>query len=473
MIKKIKSNLFAKVFILTAALLLCVCLLVFGILAWIMPNTYSTALNDVTDKKVLSFISEVEQSSEQNSGTMFDQFVQGSDIVKIELYDGTGVQIPPPTSELSDETQSKNRPMEAIAAEDENIPTLSNRYYFSFADSNDRYMLIVYTEATQVAELEKAFKEISPLLLLATLTIALLSSWFYSRIITKPVLKISGISQKMSDLQLEWHIKEERSDELGVLEKSLNSLSHNLSFALSELQTANKKLERDIVLEKELEQARLDFFAAASHELKTPITVIKGQLEGMILGVGAYKDHEKYLTRSLEVANILENLVQEILTISRLEKQNANANTERFDAALIVREYLYATDDLIVQKELQLEIDLPPNIYCVGSKMLMKKVFSNLIGNAIIYSPQGDSVRITAAAHGEQWIFTVENTGTHIPEDAIPHLFDAFYRVDQSRSRETGGSGLGLYIVQKILEQHGSYCVACNTQNGVRFSFTI
>lgn len=105
--------------------------------------------------------------------------------------------------------------------------------------------------------------------------------------------------------------------------------------------------------------------------------------------------------------------------------------------------------------------------------MLMEKVFSNLIGNAIKYSPQGASIRISAHMEHEQIKFSFENTGTCIPEDSIPKLFDAFYRVEQSRSRKTGGSGLGLYIVQEILHQHGSECTVCNTQAGVKFSFTI
>ncbi|MFR4875337.1 MAG: histidine kinase dimerization/phospho-acceptor domain-containing protein [Ruthenibacterium lactatiformans] len=120
-------------------------------------------------------------------------------------------------------------------------------------------------------------------------------------------------------MRLEWQLDEHRSDELGVLENSLNTLSRKLSATLEELQSANLQLQKDIEHQKVLEQAQQDFFSSASHELKTPITIIKGQLEGMLLGIGAYKDHEKYLARSLEVAATLETMVQEILTISRLE----------------------------------------------------------------------------------------------------------------------------------------------------------
>ena len=103
----------------------------------------------------------------------------------------------------------------------------------------------------------------------------------------------------------------------------------------------------------------------------------------------------------------------------------------------------------------------------------MEKVFSNLIGNAIKYSPHGADIWISALSEHGRAVFSVENMGEHIPADSIPKLFDAFYRVEQSRSRTTGGSGLGLYIVQEILHLHGSECTVCNTQAGVKFSFTI
>ena len=143
------------------------------------------------------------------------------------------------------------------------------------------------------------------------------------------------------------------------------------------------------------------------------------------------------------------------------------------DCVQIIKSYLSETEDLIAEKDLQIHLDIPPAAFINGNKMLMEKVFSNLIGNAIKYSPYGASICISTYIEQGQLCFSVENTGVHIPEDSIPKLFDAFYRVEQSRSRKTGGSGLGLYIVQEILRQHGSECRVCNTQSGVKFSFTI
>ena len=472
MIRKVKSSLFAKVFFITAAMLLCVSLLVYGLLAWLMPQTYSNRLNAVLDERAQTFISELGQVAFSDSGGLFEQFISDMEINSVELYNGNGDWIPLPTKEVDNEW-GVNIAQTAVTGLGETSPVLSNQYYFSFSDSSDRYTLVVYGEAEHISELQQSFIRILPIILLMVLTVSFVVSGLYSRMITKPVLEISRISEKMSDLQLHWTVDGKRTDELGTLGKSLNRLSRNLSAALSDLQNANRKLEADIEHEREMEQARTNFFSAVSHELKTPITIMKGQLEGMLLGIGAYKDREKYLTRTLEIANTLETMVQEILTISRLETAGADFKKDRLDCIQIIKCYLNETEDLIAQKDLQIHFDMPSPIFINGNKMLMEKVFSNLIGNAIKYSPQGADIYISALTEHERVVFSVENTGVHIPADSKHKLFDAFYRVEQSRSRKTGGSGLGLYIVQEILRQHGSVCTVCNTQSGVKFSFII
>lgn len=472
MIKKLNSSLFAKVFFITAAMLLCVSLLVYGLLAWLMPQTYSNRLNAVLDERSKDFLTELEQVAFSDSGGLFERFLQDQGIYAVELYDGNGrpVSLPDGRDLYAEESSI----MQAVTEGPyESIPVLSNQYYFSFAGSDARYMLVVYGTAEQVTQMRQSFLRILPVLFLAVLLGSLGASWLYSRMITRPVLEISRIAEEMSGLHLNWQMKERRTDELGVLEKSLNTLAQNLSAALADLQNANQKLEEDIRREKKLEQARTDFFSAVSHELKTPVTVIKGQLEGMLLGIGAYRDRDRYLARALEIAGTLETMVQEILTISRLEAAGGELKKEPFDCVEAIKRYLNETEDLIAQRELQICLELPSAVSIQGNKMLMEKVFFNLIGNAIQYSPPGASIRISGHMERGRFCFSVENSGAHIPKESIPKLFDAFYRVEQSRSRKTGGSGLGLYVTQRILMEHDSECTACNTPDGVRFSFAI
>ncbi len=472
MIEKIKSSLFAKVFLITSIILLSVSLSVFGLLAWLMPQTYSNRLNTILDQRAQGFISELEQVPFSDSGGLFDQFISDTEINSVELYNSSGDWVSLPTKEYVSEW-GVNNAQTAVSGFGETSPVLSNQYYFSFSNSSDRYTLVVYGEAEPISELQRSFIRVSPIILLMVLAVSFVVSGLYSRMITKPVLEISRISEKMSGLQLDWTVDEQRTDELGILGKSLNKLSRNLSAALSDLQNANRKLEADMEHEKEMEQARTNFFSAVSHELKTPITIMKGQLEGMLLGIGAYRDREKYLARTLGIVDTLETMVQEILTISRLETAGADFKKTPLDCIQIIKCYLNETEDLIAEKDLQIHLDMPSSIFINGNKMLMEKVFSNLIGNAVKYSSQGADIFISALTEEEHTVFSVENTGVHIPTDSLHRLFDAFYRVEQSRSRKTGGSGLGLYLVQEILRRHESVCTVCNTQFGVKFSFTI
>ena len=475
MIRKIKSSLRVKVFLITAVLLVGVSFIVYGTLAKFMPRTYSNELNAALDSRVQSFITEVSTLSMEDSAPLFDSFMRSGRIDRLELLDEEGLQVALPTEyEMTEESMDvvMEMPDDSVDLIDE-APILSNSYPIVFQNDDTEYTLLVYGAAGQIAPLRQSFTRILPLLAGIVIVVSLAASWAFSLLITKPVLDISHVSQEMAELNLNWSLGKPRTDELGILQTSLHDLSHKLITTLDDLKTANKQLALDIEHEKALEQAQLDFFSAASHELKTPITIIKGQLEGMLLGIGVYKDQGKYLARSLEVVNTMERMVREILTISRLEGSESLLQMTAFDCIPLISAYLCETDDLIAQKNLQFDVRLPDSAVVTGNRALMEKVFSNLIGNAVKYAPDGASIQITAQPTDGHYLFTIANTGSSIPEEALPKLFDAFYRVDSSRNRKTGGSGLGLYLVQKVLQRHNSQCYVGNTEDGVEFWFTL
>ena len=274
----------------------------------------------------------------------------------------------------------------------------------------------------------------------------------------------------MAELDFSWRCEENRTDELGTLAHSLNEMSQKLSASMTDLKCANEKLQADIERERALEQAQLDFFSAVSHELKTPITVIKGQTEGMILNVGYYQDRNKYLVRSLEIINTMENMVQEILTVSRMKSSKVGLKKEIIQFSDILKQEYALFEDLIIQKDIDWNENISSDLSVIGDKALIQKVINNLISNAISYSPEGSSIYLTAFAEDRAVKFMLENTGVHIPDLEIPKLFDAFYRVEHSRNKKTGGSGLGLYIVKTILEQHQAEYSITNTERGVLFT---
>ena len=297
-----------------------------------------------------------------------------------------------------------------------------------------------------------------------------MASIVYSHYVTRPVLRISDVSKRMAELDFNWKCDEKRTDELGILAHSLNEMSQKLSAAMTDLKSANEKLQADIERERALEQAQLDFFSAVSHELKTPITVIKGQTEGMILNIGDYQDRNKYLARSLEVINTMENMVQEILTVSRMKSSKVGLKKETIPFSDMLKQEYALFEDLIVQKGIEWNESITPNLCVVGDKALLQKAINNLVSNAIAYSPQDSAIYLTAFSENGTVRFLLENTGVHIPDSELPKLFDAFYRVEHSRNKGTGGSGLGLYIVKTILEQHQAEYRIENTKRGVLFT---
>ena len=468
MIKRIKDSLAAKVFLLSLLLLILCGFLTYLLIAIFMPKTYSLYLNDALAEKAQQFVSRLETVDFDSSGALFDSFIGNPDISTVELIDenGTSILLPSLQNTYTGSTV-------ILSDHDLGEPTTTQSFDFSFLNDNTQYTLIVYGNAQPVSQIRQSILQTAPLILCLIIILAAVIAFLFSRVVTKPVLRISSVAKNMSQLSLDWDCVENRTDELGVLQKSLNILSRNLSTALSDLQKANSKLQGDIEKEKALEKERMEFFSAVSHELKTPITVIKGQLEGMLLDVGAYKDHKKYLTRSLEVANTMESMVQEILTISRLETSRASIVHIHFDIAQYLQTYLSSPEDLMIRKNLTLHTDIEVPALVLGDSRLLSKVIGNLISNAIFYSPPDNDIYIAAKTQSGKFRFGIENTGVHIPNEDLSKIFEPFYRVDHSRSRQTGGSGLGLYIVQKILKQHGSECNVTNTERGVCFSFLL
>lgn len=264
---------------------------------------------------------------------------------------------------------------------------------------------------------------IVPWLSIAILTISLLSALIYSRFVTRPIVRISRISAKMSKLEFDLSCDVGRKDEIRVLANSLNELSQKLATTLEELQEANKALREDIERERELECKRLDFFTACFSEIKTPITVIEGQLEGMLRNVGDFCDRDKYLARSIAVAKKMEVMVQEILTVFRMDFSKLTLQRKIFDFSTLVRTQIEDYTQLIVQKKLLLQQNVQNDIYINGDKSLLQKVIANLISNAVHYSEVGESVYVEAHQKEHEVEFSVLNTGAHIPENALPRLF--------------------------------------------------
>ena len=343
----------------------------------------------------------------------------------------------------------------------------SKQYTVSLINGIEEYTLFATKNTKKESQIVVTLQKTLPMLSIIILFVSIIASFFYTWYMTKPINKISKLSKQMADMDFSGICSSGRTDEIGVLSDNLNTLSQKLKTTLSELQEANQKLQADIDMERRLEKQRVEFFAAASHELKTPITIIKGQLQGMLYQVGRYKDRETYLAQSLEITDTLGKMVQELLTISRLDAPGYICKKSNLNLGNLITDRITAFEDLFMQKDLTASQSISPEIYILGDMQLLQKALDNLLGNAAAYSGAGNQVLIKLWKETETTTLTIENTGAHIPDEAISKLFEPFYRVDQSRNRQTGGTGLGLYIVKTILDLHGAKIEIANTLQGV------
>ena len=208
---------------------------------------------------------------------------------------------------------------------------------------------------------------------------------------------------------------------------------------------------------KRLESLRRDFVANVSHELKTPLAAIQGFVETLLDDPNMpIATRQRFLERIARQTERLTSLVADLLVLSRLDEQGADASAEVCDFAAVVHETLRDLGPLAGRRTLRLEADLPSDtIWVRGEREALRQVASNLVDNAIKYTPEGGQVRVTLRRAGAQTEFTVVDTGIGLSPEDQERVFERFYRVDRARSREVGGTGLGLSIVKNTVRSLG------------------
>lgn len=473
MINKVRSSLTVRIFIITALILFSACGLTYTFILFATPINYSNLVNDDLNLQLGNLVSALERTTHDASTPLIEDFQKTTGFTAVinkynyEAIDTNGVVPIADDYKVTAIKQESDYGITKIFSNYLTAFSFSVTTDFTFTDSDERYMLSLFDTLDGVNYSQQAMQEVFPYIVLMILIISLLGSLFYSRYITKPVVKLSKISQKIADLDFTYKYETKRADEIGILGKNLNTLSTNLSTSIEQLRLTNQQLKLDIDRERKLERQRTTFFSAVSHELKTPITILKGQISGMLSGIDVYKDKEKYLDKSLAVTKRMEKLVQEILTISRIECDSFTLNFAPINLSDVISEQAGILKELAMQKNQIYTTKIESDIQIIADNALIMKVVSNLIANAILYSPNNSEISIILESMKKGAVLTVKNNGVTIPEEALPHLFEAFYRVDTSRNSETGGSGLGLYLVKMILDKHNFECKIIPTDDQV------
>lgn len=332
-------------------------------------------------------------------------------------------------------------------------------------------LLFLVTSLQEIKETNSALRVFYAYLGVGGILIIFLLSIFYSRMVTRPLIMLNKNAEKMKNFDFTGGEMVHRQDELGYLSNTLFQLSSKLDITLEELNQANSQLKKEIEQKEELEQLQKDFFANASHELKTPISIVRGFAEGMSDGINVGKQ-EHYVNVILEESEKMELLVQDMLDLLRLE---SNAVVLYKTPVLLSELTEYTLQKLVYQmKEKHIISRISQNEEQEISVDISKieQVVQNLLTNAIRHAEENSIIDITITGDEEFLTYSVHNKGEGIPEAYLKRIWERFFRAEASRDRKRGGTGLGLAIVKRILELHQCEYKVENKDGGVTFTLT-
>ena len=292
--------------------------------------------------------------------------------------------------------------------------------------------------------------------------------------ITRPISELTKLSEKMSDLDFEARYQSWAGNEIDVLGDNFNKMSRKLESTISELKSANNKLQKDIEDKIKIDEMRKEFLDNVSHELKTPIALIQGYAEGLNENISDDPEsREFYCEVIMDEASKMNKLVKNLLTLNQLESGKDAPVMERFDIVSLIKGVLGSMHIVIEQKEATVIFEETEPVYVWADEFKTEEVVTNYTSNALNHLDGERKVEIKVLREGDCVKLTVFNTGTPSPEEDIPNLWNKFYKVDKARTREYGGSGIGLSIVKAIVEGMNQKYGVCNYDNGVEFWFTL
>ncbi|EOO25110.1 two component system histidine kinase [Bacillus cereus VD133] len=322
--------------------------------------------------------------------------------------------------------------------------------------------IFAMTSLQPVDEAVQMIKDYYVYLIIFVLILIVLISFYYSKKIAQPLLQINDTTKKIAGLDFSETIPITTKDEIGDLSQNINTLSKALHSYIHQLQ-------QDIEKEKQLENTRKEFIAGVSHELKTPLSIMKSCISILEDGVASNKKDYYFKAMSKEVDK-MDMLIIDMLELAKFESGTYKMEMDVFRIDEMIDYICEQLASDITAKQLHVHKQLS-KIEVVANPHRIEQVVTNFITNAIRYTPEHENIIISTIEENERVKVCIENKGAHIAPEHLEKIWDRFYRGDTSRQRSKGGTGLGLAISKNILELHGVEYGVSNTEDGVLFFF--
>ena len=287
----------------------------------------------------------------------------------------------------------------------------------------------------------------------ASVVVILMIYALLSKVITRPLIHMKEATEKLSKGDFKVKLPYDSKDELGELSVSIQKLA--------------KDLER-------LKKERNEFLASISHELSTPLTYLIGYAKVLMRKELSEKEREQYLSIIAEEANQMKELVKNLLELAKIDENNFTVTKEHFEADSFLQKIIKLVEPSYKHKNIKLNLIKQKNFQIYADPLRLQQIVLNLLDNAMKYSRENTEIRLEVYQSDNKTVISISDEGIGIPPDEIELIFDRLYRVEKSRSRTYGGSGIGLSVVKELVEAHGGKIeVISKLGEGSTFKVTI
>lgn len=315
---------------------------------------------------------------------------------------------------------------------------------------------------------------------LATIILGGIAIVFITERFTKPIEELNDIANEMSNLNFKRKYRiNDSHDEINELGRSINTLSDKLEDTIHQLKMSNSELEKDIENKSKIDEMRKQFISDVSHELKTPIALIQGYAEGLVDGIITDEENKKFYQEViLDEANKMDKLVKRLLELMKLEYEDRKFNDTKFDIVELINEVIKNSKVVLEEKNIEIEFKEKTPIYVFADDFYIEQVITNYFTNAIknvveINGKKKIKISIKSSKDNSKFRVSVFNTGNKIDEENLNRIWTRFYKIDESRDRSKGGTGIGLSLVKAIMTKYNCAYGVANKKDGVEFFFEI
>ena len=387
--------------------------------------------------------------------------------------------------QMNEMTSSKNSGQIIEQDEKYNIKKMKDlktgiSYELLSSQLDNGYLLYIRIPLTSIEESVKISNNFLYLMAGFTILISAVIVSFVTRKFADPILELNSIAKKMANLDFSHKYRiTDADDEINNLGKSINVMSDKLERTIKQLRRTNIELEKDIEEKSKIDEMRKSFISDVSHELKTPIALIQGYSEGLLENVNTDEESRRFYAEViLDETNKMDKLVKQLLELMTIEYGKREFNDKKFNVVELEQQVIIKSQVMLQEKDAKMELVSPEEINVMADDFYIEQVISNYVTNALkhVKEVNGENyIKIYNEVNVEKNKVRIKvfNTGDNIKEEDLSRIWNRFFKADESRNRDDGGTGIGLSFVKAIMNNYKNEYGVVNKENGVEFYFDL